>query len=525
MEAKLNQTVSEKIEPLEISLATQLRLSNETINSEKYKDFYTQPPRGKATQEKIDRIDNIYWKFKEQVKSQEKYVDREQANLEKTKGSISSIGENLDGLISELENICSLANNNQEVKDEKYLAKKNEHCNKLRDIFLPLKESTNSNLKNFQKFSNDLIRIEENVSDSQRFLPSWNNWLAAQKKVTDNRLITREQVDNWIERANRELNFVYQTIENVDSVVQKIPQEKSELIGKIKTIEKESENFERQISEYENMKNFTLTKEIVNDAKNNLSSINDLLEKISQTEKNTQVLVDNLRKESDEIDRRIELLYDLYLDGQNLLKTPRFTPGALSQKPNLKRELENVNNLRLKELPSLKEKIQNELDIYKSLQKSIFQKLGETRLSIKNTQDRLEYFINSIGKRLLISTILWSAIYGVIVAVLITLIWYFYKKRILRKQNLLDSKDLDNLLDKIKDTKEFVTIRKEAIQLIYEHQNNLNVKQLSSLVKLLKETVKQMEKFKSDDDVKVNAELRKVAESLELRLMEKRSFK
>ncbi|NET46434.1 hypothetical protein [Okeania sp. SIO2B3] len=95
----------------------------------------------------------------------------------------------------------------------------------------------------------------------------------------------------------------------------------------------------------------------------------------------------------------------------------------------------------------------------------------------------------------------------------------------MRKQNLLDSKDLDNLLDKIKDTKEFVTIRKEAIQLIYEHQNNLNVKQLSSLVKLLKETVKQMEKFKSDDDVKVNAELRKVAESLDLRLMEKRSFK
>ncbi|NET25914.1 hypothetical protein [Okeania sp. SIO1I7] len=95
----------------------------------------------------------------------------------------------------------------------------------------------------------------------------------------------------------------------------------------------------------------------------------------------------------------------------------------------------------------------------------------------------------------------------------------------MRKQNLLDSKDLDNLLDKIKDTKEFVTITKGAIQLIYEHQNNLNVKQLSSVVKRLKETVKQMEKFKSDDDVKVNAELRKVAESLELRLMEKRSFK
>ncbi|NEN92485.1 MAG: hypothetical protein F6K48_27730 [Okeania sp. SIO3H1] len=94
----------------------------------------------------------------------------------------------------------------------------------------------------------------------------------------------------------------------------------------------------------------------------------------------------------------------------------------------------------------------------------------------------------------------------------------------MRKQNLLDSKDLDNLLDKIKDTKEFVTITKGAIQLIYEHQNNLNVKQLSSVVKRLKETVKQMEKFKSDDDVKVNAELRKVAESLELRLMEKRSF-
>ncbi|NES88224.1 hypothetical protein [Okeania sp. SIO2B9] len=110
-------------------------------------------------------------------------------------------------MISELENICSFANNNQEVKDEKYLAKKNEHCNKLRDISLQLKESTNSNLKNFQKFSNDLIRIEENVSDSQKFLPSWNNWLAAQKKVTDNRLITREQVDNWIERANREFNF------------------------------------------------------------------------------------------------------------------------------------------------------------------------------------------------------------------------------------------------------------------------------------------------------------------------------
>ena len=390
---------------------------------------------------------------------------------------------------------------------------------------MQLKESTNSSSNNFQKFSNDLIRIEKNVSDAKRFLLSWNNWLAAQKKVTDNRVITREQVDNWIERANRELDFVYKTIENLDSVIERIPQEESELRSNIEAIEKESENFERQISEYENMKNFTLTKEIVNDANNNLSSINDLLEKISQTEKNTQVLVNNLRKESDEIDRIIELIYDLYLDGKNLLKIPKFTPEALSQKPRAKSKLEIVNNFRVNKLPSLKEEIQNELDIYKSLQKLIFQRLGETRFSIKNTQDRLEYLINSIGKRLLISTILWSAIYGVILAVAITLIWYFYKKRILRKQKLLDSKDLDNLLDKIKDTKEFVTIRKEAIQLIYEHQNNLNVQELSSVVKRLKETVKQMEKFKSDDDVKVNAELRKVAESLELRLMEKRSFK
>ncbi|NER02229.1 MAG: hypothetical protein F6K17_06100 [Okeania sp. SIO3C4] len=525
LETKLNQTVSEKIEPLEISLATQLRLSNETINSEKYKDFYTQPPRGKATQEKIDRIDNIYWKFKEQVKSQEKYVDREQANLEKTKGSISSIDENLDGLISELENICSLANNNQEVKDEKYLAKKNEHCNKLRDIFLQLKESTNSNLNNFQKFSNDLIRIEENVSDSQIFLPSWNNWLAAQKKVVDTRLITREQVDNWIERANRELDFVYQTIENVDSVVQKIPQEKSELIGKIKTIEKESENFERQISEYEKMKNFALIKEIVNGAENNLRSINDLFDQTYQTEENTKILVDNLRKELDEIDRRITPLNNLYFEGQSILKTPRFTQEALSQKSNLKRKLENVNNFRVNKLPSWKEKIQNELDSYRSLQKSIFQRLGESRSSIRNTQDRLEYFINSIGKRLLISTILWSAIYGVIGTVAITLIWYFYIIENMKKIKELDSKALDNLLAQIENTKKAVIIRREAIKKIYEHQNNLNTKELSLLVNRLKETVKQMEKLTSDDDVKVNAELRKVAESLELRLMEKRSFK
>ena len=73
---------------------------------------------------------------------------------------------------------------------------------------MPLKESTNSSSNNFKIFSNNLIRIEENVSDAKRFLPSWNNWLAAQKKVVDTRLITREQIDNWIECANRELDFV-----------------------------------------------------------------------------------------------------------------------------------------------------------------------------------------------------------------------------------------------------------------------------------------------------------------------------
>ncbi|MCL2927996.1 MAG: hypothetical protein MGG37_08295 [Trichodesmium sp. MAG_R01] len=133
--------------------------------------------------------------------------------------------------------------------------------------------------------------------------------------------------------------------------------------------------------------------------------------------------------------------------------------------------------------------------------------------------------IKSIEKRRFISTIQWSAIYIVIVAVVITIGYYLYKKRILRKQSLLNSNNLENLLAKIKDTKEFFTIRLEAIKLIYEYQNNFNIDKLESLVKRLKDTVKQMEKFKYDDDIKVNGELRKVTESLELRLMEKRSFK
>jgi hypothetical protein len=35
-------------------------------------------------------------------------------------------------LIFELENICSLANNSQEVGHEKYLGKKNEYCDKFK---------------------------------------------------------------------------------------------------------------------------------------------------------------------------------------------------------------------------------------------------------------------------------------------------------------------------------------------------------------------------------------------------------
>ena len=133
--------------------------------------------------------------------------------------------------------------------------------------------------------------------------------------------------------------------------------------------------------------------------------------------------------------------------------------------------------------------------------------------------------IKSIEKRRFISTIQWSAIYIVIVAVVITIGYYLYKKRILRKQSLLVPNNLETLLARIKDTKEFFTIRLEAIKLIYEYQNNFNIDKLESLVKRLKDTVKQMEKFKYDDDIKVNGELRKVTESLELRLMEKRSFK
>ena len=284
---------------------------------------------------------------------------------------------------------------------------------------MPLKESTNSSSNNFKIFSNNLIRIKENVSDAKRFLPSWNNWLAAQKKVVDTRLITREQIDNWIECANRELDFVDQTIDNIDSVIQTIPQEKSELIRKIKTIEKESDNFELQISEYENVKSLTLNKEIISGTENNLFLINDLFDQIYQAEKKTKILVDNLRKESDKIEDRITPLNNLYFEGHDLLKAPRFTQGALSEKPSIKRRLENVNNFRVNELPSLKEKIQNELDSYKSLQKLIFQKLGETRLSVKNTQERFEYLIKSIEKRRFISTIQWSDIYIVIVAVVI----------------------------------------------------------------------------------------------------------
>ena len=51
------------------------------------------------------------------------------------------------------------------------------------------------------------------------------------------------------------LDFINQIIGNIDSVIRTISQEKSEPIRKIETIEKESENFELQISEYENVKN------------------------------------------------------------------------------------------------------------------------------------------------------------------------------------------------------------------------------------------------------------------------------
>ena len=273
------------------------------------------------------------------------------------------------------------------------------------------------------------------------------------------------------------------------------------------------------------MKSLTLNKEIISGTENNLFLINDLFYQISQAEKKTKILVDNLRKESDKIEDRITPLNNLYFEGHDLLKAPRFTQGALSEKPSIKRRLENVNNFRVNELPSLKEKIQNEPDSYKSLQKLIFQKLGETRLSVKNTQERFEYLNKSIEKRRFISTIQWSAIYIVIVAVVITIGYYLYKKIILRKQSFLDSNNLETLLAQIKDTKEFFTIRLEAIKLIYEYQNNFNIDKLESLVKRLKDTVKQMEKFKYDDDIKVIGELRKVTESLELRLMEKRSFK
>ncbi len=523
LQTKLNQTVSEKIEPLNLSLTEELTQSNQVRNSKKYEEFYTQPFPGRASQEKVDRIDRIYWRFKNQVKSEEKYVNETETKLEEIKGSISSLGEEVDSLISDLKNICSSANNSPDIDEEIHSAKKNEYCKKLRDTSLQLKESTNYNSDSFQLFSNDLRKIEENVLDANRFLVSWNHWLAAQKKVVDTRTITKEELDKWIADVNYELDSARNIISNLGPVLRiNIPEGKKELLRRVEALEAESENLKRQISEYEKTPN--LTKEIVNHAEKNLSRINNLTDEVSQAKEDTKVLADDLRKASDEIQRRTTVLYDLYLDGENLLKAPRFTQGALNQKPTAESKLKIVYSFRVNELNFLKKEIQNELNSYKSLQKSIFQRLGETRLSVTNTQDRLKYYLNSAEKSLLISTIKWFAIYAAIMGVAIVSIWYYYKKMILKEKRGLGSQDLNDLLVKIKDAKGFVKIRLGAIQVIYENQNNFPDEGLQRAVDLLKNTVKEMEKRKSDEDLKVNAELRKVAESLELRLMEKRSF-
>jgi hypothetical protein len=504
---------SQELDSLQSSLQSKLSYSNSWKSDSRYQIFYYMPPQNYSSANTREITDN-YWSFKRRVIGED--VTQVEIKIGKKSEELNSFSRALQALEQNLINACS--EDSSEFSEE-FIAEKLSLCNKLESRLNNQTSAIES--IDISSLNSDLSNIRQNISTGKKFLQDWNNWIAAVNEVVDLTQISKEEVDSWLNTVKYRMESVEKKVESTRKSFLRFSDFQQKVKQEINRFEDLFHELETQVMSYEDAS--SITRGMINDAQKDLSLAPLLLKDFPEMDKQINRYLDELASYQEDIRNEISNLFNLAKSGDALLakyRAGKFRSEAEAKVADIQDYLQRIDKASSEVLEPLSIDLEKEINKSNNFYQDQIQKIQGLELLSEDIQNRLDFFIQEAERSLVISRIKWLAIFVVVFGMAIFIFWYQRERAILRGKSRLENQGVQELLDIIENSKKFVAIRKEAVQKINDYQDLLEYKDVS----LLKKAVKQLEVSTSEDDIKVNAELRSVTESLELRLMERRGF-
>lgn len=484
--------------------------------SGRYSVFYGRPSNRerRLPSEDLDALYRSYWRFKGLVQSSEESLASSKYLLEEKRGGLQVLESEIEDVNLSIGKACSIELSSDLPEDSRL--QKEAYCNKLlsrTSTLLKLAEGTD-----FSVFSSRLLEMEDTVSEGKTYLQDWNDWIASMRGLGD-LLVSLDDVNYWLDNADNLTNEAVETSDSVDEAILNSPEDQKEISIEVDSLMQLVAELEERVLTYED--SVRITREAVSLAERDLSSLLSVLQAVSRIDNNMQQRTQEIRDYSDSVESSLSEFTRSIASGESLLakaNAQKVEVQALEVIPTVLSQVEALNKIRSGLLVPLKTELEKDTEVSTSFHQGQSRVLGTIRVSSKNLEKRLNFFIQKSQSSLIVSTIKWIVAISVVVITAAAMFLYYRKVVILKGIKNLNGKEIDALLNKIMSPKELVAIRKEAVQLINDYQDVLK----EYHIKRLKTAVAKLEKSSSEDDIKVNSELRSVTESLELRLMEKR---
>lgn len=168
---------------------------------------------------------------------------------------------------------------------------------------------------------------------------------------------------------------------------------------------------------------------------------------------------------------------------------------------------------------SLYEEVTASENTFNSKKRQWFFDLGQLKNSVNSLEGKNDKFISKLELRILLQKFMMGVFASIVVAALALYFLVIRKRAILRSKSKLTSA-FDNLMDAITNPSEYMQVRLDAVNML----ENEYASPQNQDVELIKKAIRGLEKSKSDDDVRIAAELRRAADTLEYRLSEQRDI-
>lgn len=513
-EAKISNldTIKSRLASVTESVDSAIKVMSLTLDSPKQKNtefsidgwnkFYKYPQLNQIPKDKdgIEALSKDYQQFLTYIKSRQEKIRENETSISSRETFFESKNMLVTKIEEEIKAVCTTNYNSQNAPT----------CS---SILLKIQElriliSSGSQLLNNHKQHLNSIKNTFDIPDKSLAI-----WETKIEEIAGKFHFNTNSVNDWLSLANDHQKEAKYSILNAQKIKYLITKNYA---GVIDSYSMRTNRFESEIIRSEKQSQVSVeAKIIIKKVKNTdieLANLNQEISNLSIELKSVDLqIAQALNQLSFQYNTHKQIAgggYRLLVYARSNSEGKHYIDGIVDKK-------KTVDNL-IQEISSLKDELYGFKNQFEANVQQQLLSLDKTAFLAKDLQIRNKKLKNKL-EWVILRAFLVKIILGlVVIGILVGLAVYQHKKKLLARSRQLGT-NLSELMPIITNPKEFLQIRLQAVNILEEH-NLSNREDINEI----KSVIRNLEKSSFRDDGAVASQIRKVADSLELRLTEQR---